>query len=50
MTTTCSEADFDRLSWHDSHLWAIRLECAEPDEGDWTSELVLDLDFIVDGG
>jgi hypothetical protein len=48
MATTFTEADFDRLSWHDCHLRGIRFEAGDPDEGDWTSDLVLDLDFIVE--
>jgi hypothetical protein len=46
--TTHSEADFDRLSWHDCHLWAIRFDVGSAEEDDWTSDLVLDLDFIVE--
>jgi hypothetical protein len=48
MTATHSDADFDRLSWHDCHLWAIAFDVGEPDEDDWTSDLVLDIDFIVE--
>lgn len=48
MVTTYTEADFDRLSWHDCHIWAFELRTGDPDEGDWRSELVLDIDFIVD--
>src|SRR6267378_4360789 len=48
MTTTHTETDFDRLSWHDCHLWAIRFDVGDPDEDDCTSDLVLDLDFIVE--
>jgi len=43
-----TNADFDRLSWHDCHLWAIELRAGSPDDEDWTSDLVLDIDFIVD--
>lgn len=45
---TYTEADFDRLSWHDCHIWGFELRVGDPDEGDWTSDLVLDLDFIVE--
>lgn len=48
MATTHTEADFDRLSWHDCHLWGIRVDAGDPDANDWTSDLVLDLDFIVE--
>ena len=43
-----TEADFDRLSWHDCHIWAIELRAGDPDDGDWTSDLALDIDFIVE--
>ena len=46
---TYTEADFDRLSWHDCHIWGVGLRVGEPDEGDWTSDLVLDLDFTGGG-
>lgn len=45
---TYTEADFDRLSWHDCHIWGIELRAGDPDDGDWTSELALDLDFILE--
>ena len=44
---THTEADFDRLSWHDCHIWALELRAGEPDDEDWTSDLALDIDFIV---
>jgi hypothetical protein len=43
-----TEADFGRLSWHDCHIWGIELRADDPDDGDWTSDLVLDIDFIVE--
>ncbi|HJU63751.1 MAG TPA: hypothetical protein VJ864_17060 [Candidatus Binatia bacterium] len=45
---TYTEADFDRLSWHDCHIWAVELRAGDPDDGDWTSDLALDIDFIVE--
>ena len=48
VTLTFTEADFERLSWHDSHIWAVALRAGNPDDGDWTSDLVLDIDFIVE--
>jgi hypothetical protein len=45
---TYTEADFDRLSWHDCHIWAVELRAGDPDHGDWTSDLALDIDFIVE--
>jgi hypothetical protein len=45
---TYTEADFDRLSWHDCHIWAVELRAGNPDDGDWTSDLALDIDFITE--
>jgi hypothetical protein len=46
--TISTEADFERLSWHDCTIWAIGFRAGDPDRGDWTSELVLDIDFLVE--
>jgi hypothetical protein len=43
-----TEADFDRISWHDCHIWGIELRSGDPAENDWTSDLVLWLDYIVE--
>jgi hypothetical protein len=43
-----TEAEFDRLFWHDCHIWAIELRAGDPDNGDWTSDLAFDIDFIVE--
>jgi hypothetical protein len=48
MAVVHTEADFERLSWHDCHIWRIDLVVGDPDDGDWTSELLLGLDFIVE--
>lgn len=45
---TYTEADFGRVSWHDCHIWAVEFRAGNPDDGDWTSDLVLDIDFIVE--
>lgn len=45
---THTEADFERLSWHDCHIWGLDFRVGQPDEGDWTSDLVLDIDFIAE--
>jgi hypothetical protein len=45
---TYTESDFDRLSWHDCHIWAVELRVGDPENGDWTSDLALDIDFIVE--
>ncbi len=43
-----TDADFDRLSWHDCHIWAIELPAGDPRKDDWTSDLALDIDFIAE--
>jgi hypothetical protein len=48
MTTTCTHAEFERLSWHDCAIWGFELHPPDPDAGDWTCDLVLDIDFIVE--
>ncbi len=43
-----SAAAFDGFSWHDCHIWGIALHAGDPTDGDWTSDLALDIDFIVE--
>jgi hypothetical protein len=43
-----TNADFDTLSWHDCHIWGIDVRAGNADEGDWTSDLALDIDYIVE--
>ena len=45
---TYTDADFERLSWHDCHIWAVELRPGDPTAGDWTSDFALDIDFIVE--
>jgi hypothetical protein len=45
--TNWSEADFERLSWHDNHIYGLHLQVGDIERGDWRSELVLDIDHIV---
>jgi len=45
---TWTEADFERLSWHDCHVWGIEFRVGTPDENDWTSDLAFDIDYIVE--
>jgi hypothetical protein len=45
---THTESDFDRLSWHDCHVWGFEFRAGDIDQGDWTSDLALDLDFIIE--
>ena len=48
MEKDCTEADFEHLSWHDCHIWGVDLRVGDPEEDDWTSDFVLDIDFIVE--
>ena len=41
-----NEADFDEISWHDCHIWGLRLVAGDPRTDDWTADLVLDIDYI----
>jgi hypothetical protein len=41
-------AEFDQISWHDCQVWAIELRAGDVYAGEWISELVLRLDFIVE--
>jgi hypothetical protein len=43
-----TDAEFERLSWHDCHIWGLALRVGDPEDGDWTSDLLLDIDFIVE--
>ena len=48
MATSHTDGDFDRLSWHDCHIWGIELRAGETEEGDWTSDLALEIDYILE--
>lgn len=48
MFVTHTEADFDYLSWHDCRVWGFEIGGGDFDEGYWTSDLVLKLDYIVE--
>jgi hypothetical protein len=43
-----SSPEFADLSWHDNALYGLRLDVGDPARGDWRSELVLDIDHIVE--
>lgn len=43
-----SETDFGRLSWHDNFVYAIKFPNPDIDVADWRSDLVLDIDYIVE--
>jgi len=38
----------NEVSWHDNLIYAIHLQGADPDRGIWRSNLVLDIDHIVE--
>ncbi len=48
MAIANTDADFDRLSWHDCHIHALAFRVGDVDAGDWTRGLVFDIDFIVE--
>ena len=48
MDTPHTESDFDALSWHDCRIWAVEFRTGDPGEQDWTSDLALDIDFILE--
>jgi hypothetical protein len=48
MQRHASELDFDRLSWHDNILYGVRFDVGDSSQGDWHSDLVLDIDYIVE--
>lgn len=44
---TYTEAEFDQLSWHDSHVYGVHISMGDIEQGDWRSELVFDIDYIL---
>ena len=48
MAAAQTEADFEQMSWHDCHIWRLEFQVGEPDEDDWTDDLVIGLDFITE--
>jgi hypothetical protein len=47
---TYTESDFDRLSWHDCHIWAVEFRAGDSDNEDWTSDLALDIVISLSSG
>lgn len=43
-----TEADFDRLSFHDCHIWGLEFRAGDPDRREWVSDLALDIDYIAE--
>ncbi len=48
MKPTHTESDFDELSWHDNSIHGVEFRIGDHDIEDWTSDLVFDIDFIVE--
>ncbi len=48
MHATTTEKDFQRLSWHDNHVYGLRLAIGDTDADDWRSDLIFDIDHIVE--
>ena len=48
MPTQHTEVDFETLSWHDCHIWRFDLQVGDPAEDDWTNDLVVGIDFIIE--
>ena len=42
------DSDFEHLSWHDNIVYGLRLDVGDSFRGDWHSDLVLDIDHIVE--
>ena len=40
--------EFDHVLWHDNAVYGLRLEIGDPARDDWRSNLVLDIDHIVE--
>ena len=40
--------EFSDMSWHDCTIRGLELRVGDADEQDWTSDLVLDIDYIVE--
>jgi hypothetical protein len=43
-----TSAEFAPYAWHDNIIHALRIRISHPEEGDWLSELILDIDHIVE--
>lgn len=43
-----TDADFERIGWHDNLIYGIAFDTADPPSNDWTSDLALDIDHILE--
>jgi hypothetical protein len=48
MGTIYADPDFEKFSWHDCRIWGLEFRTGDVNEDDWTTDLVLDIDFIVE--
>ncbi|HEX5442730.1 MAG TPA: hypothetical protein VFW87_02825, partial [Pirellulales bacterium] len=46
MASVETTEDFDQYCWHDCRIWGIEFLVGEPELGDWTSDLRLDIDYL----
>ena len=44
----CTGDDFERLSFHDCHIWGLQFRAGDAERGEWVSELELDIDYILE--
>ncbi len=45
---TANDTAADETSWHDNLIYGLHLEAPDPDSGNWQSNLLLDIDHIVE--
>jgi len=43
-----SATEWDAAAWHDDTIYGLSLRCPDPDRGVWTSDLIFDIDHIVE--
>lgn len=48
MTSSTETSDAESCTWHDDTFYGLRLDIGDPQRNDWRSDLMLDLDHIVD--
>ena len=48
MAKTLDDSEFETISWHDNVIYGLRFDVGDAARGDWRSDLVLDIDHIVE--
>ena len=48
MTVPPDETEFDAGYWHDCAIHSVRFVVGDPERDEWVSDLMLDIDFIVE--